>query len=69
MNALEVRVRLTRLVRGTRAAAARVLGVPDYDAYLAHVAAAHPGAQPLEREQFMRERLNARYSKVGARCC
>lgn len=47
----------------------RVLGVPDYDAYLQHLAIAHPGTTPLAREEFERERLDARYSRPGGKCC
>jgi uncharacterized short protein YbdD (DUF466 family) len=61
--------RLAARLASVRAVLARVLGVPDYEAYLAHVRAAHPDGEPLSREEYVRERLDARYSKVGARCC
>lgn len=61
--------RLRRIVRQARAVIARVLGVPDYEAYVKHLAAAHPGAAPLNQDAFVRERLNSRFSKPGARCC
>ena len=47
----------------------RVVGAPDYEGYLAHVRAAHPGAVPLTREQFAREALSRRYGKGASRCC
>ena len=47
----------------------RVIGVPDYDRYLAHERAHHPERTPLTREAFMCERLESRYAKPGARCC
>ncbi len=47
----------------------RVIGAPDYDAYLAHCRRLHPDAPPLAHDDFLRERLTARYSKPGARCC
>lgn len=54
-------------------AAARVLraiaGVPDYERYVAHVRRRHPGRAPMAREAWMRERLEARYSRPGSRCC
>lgn len=46
-----------------------VLGVPDYERYLAHVRVSHPHATPLTRDEFAREHLNRRYSRPGARCC
>ena len=59
--------------RARLAAAARVLqrivGAPDYEAYLAHHAAHHPGAPPLARDEFVRRRQEERYSRPGSRCC
>ena len=47
----------------------RVIGVPDYERYVAHVRAAHPGTAPMTRGEFERARLEDRYSKPGQRCC
>jgi len=47
----------------------RVIGVPDYDRYLAHLSARHPGAKPMSRDEFIRQRQIDRYSKPGSRCC
>jgi uncharacterized short protein YbdD (DUF466 family) len=47
----------------------RVIGAPDYDRYLAHVMACHPGTTPMTREEFERSRLEDRYSRPGQRCC
>ena len=58
---------------GPVAAIARVvkfiIGVPDYERYVAHQREAHPGCAPLSRDAFMRERLEARYNRPGSRCC
>jgi uncharacterized short protein YbdD (DUF466 family) len=51
-----------------RQTAQLMLGVPDYDAYVAHVTAAHPDRAPLSKEDFFRERQAARYGSV-LRCC
>ena len=56
---------LARLARAVR----RVLGVPDYEKYLAHVRETHPTATPLSRDEFVRRQLTERYSRPGARCC
>ncbi len=56
---------LRRVARVTR----RVVGVPDYDTYLAHVSECHPGTTPLSRQEFERARLEDRYSRPGQRCC
>lgn len=63
-------IRLTR-ARFTRAAAAvrRIIGVPDYDRYLAHASRCHPGQPVMTRDEFMRQRLVERYSRPGSRCC
>jgi len=55
----------------TRAACAirRVIGAPDYAAYVAHVRHAHPGATPLTRDAFLRDVLTRRYERPGSRCC
>jgi len=47
----------------------RIIGVPDYDAYVAHVRECHPGQDPMSERDFHRERLSARYSQPGNRCC
>lgn len=46
-----------------------IVGVPDYDRYVAHVRARHPGCPPMTREEFLRERISARYERPGSRCC
>lgn len=46
-----------------------VIGVPDYDRYLRHMQAHHPGAPVKSSDEFARERLEARYSRPGSRCC
>ena len=47
----------------------RVIGVPDYDIYLAHIREHHPDATPLTREEFTNQRLLDKYSRPGSRCC
>ena len=47
----------------------RVIGVPDYDIYLAHLNAHHADTEPMTREEFMRQRLTDKYSRPGSRCC
>jgi uncharacterized short protein YbdD (DUF466 family) len=46
--------------------------VPNYDAYVAHMARTHPDQPPMTYEQFFRDRQDARYGgggKGGFRCC
>ncbi len=57
-----------RLSRAT-AVLHRIIGAPDYDGYLRHHHACHAGRPPLSRDEFVRQRLEDRYSRPGARCC
>jgi uncharacterized short protein YbdD (DUF466 family) len=52
-----------------RHAVLRIIGAPDYDRYVAHMSEHHPAEPVLSRNDFMRERLAARYERPGARCC
>ena len=45
------------------------IGLPDYDAYVAHVRDRHPDATPMTREQFAIARMEARYGRGASRCC
>jgi uncharacterized short protein YbdD (DUF466 family) len=47
----------------------RVIGAPDYERYVAHVRARHPGLEPLGAAEFYRARLEERYNRPGAKCC
>ena len=55
--------------RAARQAARLAIGVPDYDAYVAHVRAHHAGDAPMTREAFCIERMQARYGRGRSRCC
>lgn len=48
-----------------------MVGVPNYETYVAHMAATHPGQPPMTRAEFFRDRQDARYGggKGGFRCC
>ncbi len=54
--------RVTALVR-------RIIGVPDYAAYKAHMQACHPDQPVLSEQEFAEDRLVAKYSRPGQRCC
>ena len=47
----------------------QIIGAPDYATYLAHLREHHPERDPLTEKDFLRERLVARYSRPGSRCC
>ena len=63
MRALLDRLRVAARVLRT------IVGVPDYERYVAHVRRCHPDRAPMAREAWMRERLEARYARPGSRCC
>jgi uncharacterized short protein YbdD (DUF466 family) len=49
-----------------------MVGVPDYDAYVAHRRETHPGEPIMSRADFCRERAERRFGsgpdRIG-RCC
>ncbi|MBK6488119.1 MAG: YbdD/YjiX family protein [Gemmatimonadetes bacterium] len=59
---------LARIARATRTLN-RIIGAPDYDTYLSHARTCHPDAALMTRDEFVRQRLEDRYSRPGARCC
>ena len=49
-----------------------MVGVPDYDAYVAHRKTTHPGKPIMNFEEFFRERQESRYGGGNgkiSRCC
>ncbi len=50
-------------------AAGRVMGMPDYERYLAHVAERHPDQPALTRKLFVEQAIDRRYGGLGPRCC
>jgi uncharacterized short protein YbdD (DUF466 family) len=61
--------RLPRALAAVRRVLHAIIGAPDYERYLAHVRECHPDRVPMTREEFARERLEARYNRPGSRCC
>ncbi|MDR2991501.1 MAG: YbdD/YjiX family protein [Burkholderiaceae bacterium] len=46
-----------------------MVGLPDYDGYVAHMRATHPERPIMSYEEFFRERQQARYGSGAGRCC
>jgi uncharacterized short protein YbdD (DUF466 family) len=47
-----------------------MVGLPDYETYVAHMRDTHPDQEAMSYEAFFRERQEARYGgKSGGRCC
>ena len=47
----------------------RIIGAPDYDAYLVHQRSCHPEQVPLTPDAFAQDTLTRRYQTPGNRCC
>ncbi|MCP1468905.1 uncharacterized short protein YbdD (DUF466 family) [Sphingobium sp. OAS761] len=61
---------MRRLFDLARRTARLMVGLPDYDSYVRHMAAHHPGDPVMNRTQFFRDRQQARYGgRNGGRCC
>lgn len=56
-------------LRGAAAVLRTVVGAPDYERYARHVHERHPGCEPLSLDEFVRQRMDSRYSRPGSRCC
>lgn len=58
-----------RLWRTGSQTARLAIGIPDYDNYADHIRRHHPGREPMDRDAFFHERMQARYGKGRSRCC
>ena len=56
-------------LRGVRQVCLQIFGIPDYDRYLAHAAARHPGRPVLSRSAYCAQAIEHKYGKGGQRCC
>jgi uncharacterized short protein YbdD (DUF466 family) len=64
--------RLAAIRHGFASSARLMCGVPDYEVYVAHRKASHPGEPVMSYEDFFRERQASRYGVNGGkitRCC
>lgn len=62
---------MSGLLDTLRHTARLMVGMPDYDTYVRHMAATHPDQPVMDRVQFFRDRQEARYGGKGGsgRCC
>jgi uncharacterized short protein YbdD (DUF466 family) len=56
-------------VRTLRQSLRLMVGVPEYDTYVAHMRNNHPGQHVMPYQEFFRERQEARYGGKISRCC
>jgi uncharacterized short protein YbdD (DUF466 family) len=63
--------KISRFWRRAVQTARLMVGVPDYETYLAHRLAHHPSEPVMSYAEFFRERQQARYSRGGkpTGCC
>jgi uncharacterized short protein YbdD (DUF466 family) len=61
--------RLRQLLGASARVLRAIAGVPDYDRYVAHMHARHPGTAPLPIGDFLAERQRERFERPGSRCC
>ncbi len=58
---LDVKTIAAWVARGARS----MIGIPDYDAYVAQRETSHPGEPVMTYEEFFRQRQEARYCGLG----
>ena len=56
-------------LRDVRQVCRQIFGIPDYERYLAHAAARHPGRPVLSRSAYCARAIEHKYGKGGQRCC
>ena len=61
--------RLLCLGRAVHQAYMQVFGIPDFERYLIHMAAHHPGEPVLSRREFFARSIDRKYCRNGPRCC
>jgi uncharacterized short protein YbdD (DUF466 family) len=62
--------KLNQIRRYAMQTARLMVGMPDYDAYVAHMQKNHPDRHCMSYEEFFRERQQARYDGKGpGKCC
>lgn len=55
--------------RSLGTAVKRIVGMPDYHAYLEHLRTCHPACPPPSEREYFEEYLKQRYAGGGTRCC
>jgi uncharacterized short protein YbdD (DUF466 family) len=66
---IRLRSHLIETAAQVRRAYLQIFGIPDYERYLAHVTARHPGEAPLSRRDFSARAIERKYARAGAKCC
>lgn len=66
-----MKARISAFLTGLRRTLYLMVGMPDYDLYVAHLKARHPGQPIPDRKSFARDCVKRRYEGNGQpnRCC
>jgi uncharacterized short protein YbdD (DUF466 family) len=60
---------LSIMMRTMRQAYLQLFGIPDYERYVEHMAARHPGVPLLSCREFCAQAIDRKYARNGPRCC
>jgi len=63
------RARIRNRLDAVRRVYVQLIGIPDYEGYLAHMAQNHPGEIVLSRKAFCARAIDRKYGVGGPRCC
>lgn len=61
--------RIRNRLDALRRAYVQLIGIPDYEGYLSHMAQSHPGEPVLSRKAFCARAIDRKYGVGGPRCC
>ena len=60
---------ITALARALGNVVRRVAGMPDYEAYVAHLRCCHPGCRVPSEREYYEDYVATRYGDGPTRCC
>ena len=72
LDTSDLKARWSEFARCVCQGARLMVGIPDYDTYVAHIRATHPDQTPMTYPEFVDNRQAARFGAVkggGLRCC
>ena len=64
-----MRAEIGALARALGSAVRRVAGMPDYEAYVAHLRRCHPGCRVPSEREYYEDYVATRYGDGPTRCC
>jgi uncharacterized short protein YbdD (DUF466 family) len=60
---------LPSAIRGLTSTLRSLFGMPDYERYVQHQRAHHPGQPEMSEREFCESELKRKYEGGGGRCC